>query len=118
MKRTFFFPLIRTCGYLPGVKRPTAASHSDSRRKIPNNREERTSSGSSENEDDGISEKRHFCSRWKDMFAWIVYDEQKDFMFCSLCKKLKKKQTSLLLQALKTFEDPPSVIIHKKQGSH
>ena len=75
--------------YIPGVKRPVRppVALSRFRNKISKVDEDSCSGSSSENEE---IEQRHFCSKWKDLFVWIEYDEQKNIMGCSVCKKYKK----------------------------
>ena len=37
--------------------------------------------------------KQRFCQKWKKEFPWLHYDEEKDKMFCTVCKKENEKKS-------------------------
>ena len=35
--------------------------------------------------------RRRFCQEWKKEFPWLHCDEEKEKLFCTVCKKAKRK---------------------------
>lgn len=44
---------------------------------------------------------RRFQENWKKLYAWIIYDNMKDKVFCSECKIAVKNNIILLLFTIK-----------------
>lgn len=64
--------------------------------------------------------KRQFCSKWKDDFPWLEFDEESGVMFCIPCRKYEKSgrfvdgTDNFRIDAIKSHNQSVSHEIHRR----